>query len=159
VKDTAGVGTASTPTGTIGISVGVATDSVSGTCTLTQSVLGTATCVVTVTPTTVLGTHTVTATFAATNVHSTSNDSQTLTISGVTVTPHSQQYSDQVTFVATLSPATVPATGVTFYVGTQNMGTVSLVAGGGGLTGTLTVALLETVASQMAPGDHTVKAV
>ena len=82
----------------------------------------------------------------------------TLTVS----TP--RQYSDLVTFTATLSPAIVqgqaPATSVTFFVGTQNMGTATLVAGGGVLTGTLTdVPLLETVAGQMAPGARTVTAV
>ena len=74
-----------------------------------------------------------------------------------------KQYSDLATFTATLSPAVVqgsaPATSVTFYVGTQNMGTATLVSGGGVLTGTLTVPLLETVAGQMAPGARTVTAV
>src|SRR5205807_1769880 len=52
----------------------------------------------------------------------------------------------------------VPAATVTFYVGGQSMGTVPLVAGGGVVTGTLSAALLETVAGQMAPGPHTVTA-
>src|SRR5262249_4613845 len=65
VKDTEAAGGGPfTPTGTVGITLGVGSDSVSGTCTLAESVLGTATCQVTVTPTTQPGTHTVTATFA-----------------------------------------------------------------------------------------------
>src|SRR5262249_31940854 len=87
------------------------------------------------------------------------DNATTRTLTGTTP----RQYSDLATFTATLSPAIVqglpPATSVTFYVGTQNMGTATLVAGGGILTGTLTVPLLETVAGQMAPGAHTVTAV
>ena len=69
-----------------------------------------------------------------------------------------------VTFTATLSPPSVnsevPATSVTFKVGSQEMGTADLKEIGGVLTGTLTdVALLETVLGQMAPGSHTVTAV
>ncbi|HEX4949105.1 MAG TPA: YDG domain-containing protein [Blastocatellia bacterium] len=95
------------------------------------------------------------------------------TTATVTVNPGSQQYSDKVTFVATLSPVSIlsasPATNVTFYVGTQNLGTVNLVSGGGVLTGTLSdVALLEPTpfgtapTGQMAPtspGTRTVTAV
>jgi hypothetical protein len=89
---------------------------------------------------------------------------QTVATGAVTVVPSTQQYSDLVTFAATLSPAsaggTAPATEVTFYVGTQSMGTVDLVDNGAGsLVGTLSdVALLETVAGQMAPGARTVTA-
>jgi len=79
----------------------------------------------------------------------------------VSVTPATQQYSDLVTFKATISPASIqgnpPALSVTFYVGTQSMGTAPLLADG---TATLSnVALLETVAGQMAPGTPTVTAV
>lgn len=69
------------------------------------------------------------------------------TTSTVTVTPASSQYSDAVTFEATLTPMTIvtgpPATSVTFFVGTQNMGTVALAAAGGALKGTLTADLVE----------------
>jgi hypothetical protein len=83
--------------------------------------------------------------------------------STVTVTPASQQYSDKVTFETTLTPDQIngiaPATGVTFKVGTQTMGTATLSAVGGQLKATLaSVALLETVAGQMAPGSRTVTA-
>jgi HYR domain len=115
----------------------------------------------------------VTATDAAGNV-STKTFNVTVqkvaTISGVTVTPNTQQYSDRVTFEAQLmpdacSPAGVPATTVTFFVGSQNMGTVPLVSSGGVLKGSLNTALLEPTpygtapTGQMAPGPHTVTAV
>jgi hypothetical protein len=87
----------------------------------------------------------------------------------VTVTPDEQQYSDLVTFEATLTAgncagAGQAATDVSFYVGTQFMGTVNLVINGNNLVGTLTDApLLETPSQpsngQMAPGVHTVEAV
>ncbi|MEK6320345.1 MAG: HYR domain-containing protein [Acidobacteriota bacterium] len=96
------------------------------------------------------------------------------TISTVMVSPDSQQYSDKVTFMATLSPVAcsgvgAPATSVSFYVGTQLMGTALLVVDGAVLKGTLAdVALLEPVpfgtapTGQMAPtapGTRTVTAV
>lgn len=87
------------------------------------------------------------------------------TSSTVTVTPDSQQYSDKVTFTATLSPSSInnqsPATSVTFYVGTQNMGSCNLSESSGVLTCTLSdVALLENPNGngQMAPGNRTVTA-
>src|SRR5438309_1179292 len=43
VRDTAGVGTAYTPTGTVGFTLGVGSDTISGSCTLAESVVGTAT--------------------------------------------------------------------------------------------------------------------
>jgi hypothetical protein len=92
-----------------------------------------------------------------------------LTQSNVTVTPNCQQYSDLVTFTATLSPDSAggvsPADHVTFKVGTQVIGTVPLTSAAGVLTGKLTSALLEPTpfgtapTGQMAPGDHTVTAV
>ncbi len=97
------------------------------------------------------------------------------TVSSVTVTPNSQQYSDLVSFTATLSPASVnglaPATGVTFYVGTQglsgaqNMGSCNLGLLSGVLTCTVAnVPLLEPTfpppsPGNMAPGSHTVYAI
>ncbi len=97
------------------------------------------------------------------------------TVSMVTVAPSTQQYSDKVTFTATLSPASIlgeaPATGVTFYVGTpglataQNMGSCPLVVSGPDLTcQVLNVPLLEPAfpppaPGNMAPGGHTVYAV
>jgi len=81
----------------------------------------------------------------------------------VTVTPSTQQYSDKVTFEATVTPDQVgglaPATGVTFKVGSQTMGTAPLVLVADQLKATLSnVALLETELNQMAPGPHTVTA-
>ncbi len=92
-----------------------------------------------------------------------------ITTSSVTVAPNPQQYSDLVTFEATLTAgncagAGQAATEVSFYVGTQFMGTVPLSIVGNDLVGTLTDApLLETPSQpsngQMAPGVHTVEAV
>jgi hypothetical protein len=93
------------------------------------------------------------------------------TISAVTVTPSPKQYSDPVTFTATLTPDTIngvsPASSVIFYVGTQKIqGTPTLVDSGGVLTWTLSnVPLLEPApfgtapTGQMAPGNHNVTAV
>ena len=81
------------------------------------------------------------------------------TTPAVTVTPNRQQYSDLVTFEATLSPAAInsdaPATGVTFLVGGQvvNATPVALAVVGGVLKATLSgVQLLQ------APGLYTVTA-
>jgi len=96
------------------------------------------------------------------------------TTASVNVTPGTQQYSDRVTFSATLSPSAIggvaPATSVTFYVGTQNMGTVAAPTDTTALTLTWTlvnVPLFEPVnpapgnppTGQMAPGSPTVTAV
>jgi hypothetical protein len=93
------------------------------------------------------------------------------TISAVTVTPNSQQYSDPLTFTATLTPDMIngvnPATSVTFFVGTQQItGAPTLVDSSGVLTWTLSnVVLLEPApfgtapTGQMAPGNHNVTAV
>jgi hypothetical protein len=89
---------------------------------------------------------------------------QAATVSTLTVTPKTQQYSDLVTLTATLTPDNInyssPATSVTFYVGTQTMGTAQLVDNSGVLTGTLqNVALLEPTpfgtapTGQMKPGN------
>ena len=93
-----------------------------------------------------------------------------ITVATVAVAPSTQQYSDEITFTATISPgscgsAGVAATSVTFYVGTQAMGTVPLTLSGGDLTASLTAPLLEPVpfgyspTGQMEPGTHTVEAV
>ena len=86
----------------------------------------------------------------------------------VTVTPGTQQYSDMVTFVATVTQNNCPGAGpiggiVTFKIGTQVMGTAPVLADG---TATLAnVALLEPVpfgtapTGQMAPGTRTVTAI
>jgi|GEM_PF-663722 len=92
------------------------------------------------------------------------------TAASVSVAPAARQYSDLVSFTATLSPAmannVAPAQTVTFLIGTQTLGTVSLVANGGILTATLSnVPLLEPApyktppTGQMAPGSHVVTAV
>ena len=92
------------------------------------------------------------------------NATVTVTATTVTVTPNPKQYSDKVTFVATLSPSTILPTGsaVDFYVGSQKVGTATLAIDG---TATLAdVVLLEpspfgtAPTGQMAPGPHTVTA-
>jgi|GEM_PF-3925560 len=89
------------------------------------------------------------------------------TLTAVTVTPPSQQYSDKVSFEATITPSSIagltPPTTVNFYVGTRNMGSASLVdIGGGILKATLSnIPLLEPPYpgdGQIAPGVHTVTA-
>jgi hypothetical protein len=83
----------------------------------------------------------------------------------VSVSPTTQQYSDEVTFTATIPGgdyANCPAaSAVTFYVRGQNMGTVQLVGDGTDLTGELTTYLCEdgTVQGSMEPGNATVEAV
>jgi hypothetical protein len=99
-----------------------------------------------------------------TSATTTATITQAVTTTAVTVTPTGQQYSDLVSFSATISPDNIagqaPATGVSFYVGTQLMGSAPLVDMGSYLEADLqNVALLETVAGQMAPGAHTVTAV
>ncbi len=110
------------------------------------------------------------ASFAASNGTLSQSVNPAPTVSAVTVTPNTQQYSDLVAFTATLSPAAVnglaSAQRVTFLVGTQVVGTAAVAATNGVLTATLaSVALLEPVpfgtapTRQMAPGVHTVTAV
>ena len=87
----------------------------------------------------------------------------------MTVSPDPQQYSDLVTFMATITPGSCgvgqAATTVEFFVGTQSVGTVglSLNVATNTLEGTLTAPLLETPTNpsngQMAPGVHAVEAV
>jgi hypothetical protein len=93
------------------------------------------------------------------------------TMTSVSVSPNSQQYSDKVSFTATITPGfadMVPAAStVAFKVGTQVMGMAPLAAGmGGTLTATLSnVALLEPSypgngqMAPTAPGTRTVTAV
>jgi hypothetical protein len=88
------------------------------------------------------------------------------TTSTVTVTPDSQQYSDKVTFEATLSPASIngqaPATSITFYVGSQNMGSCTLEVNNDSLSCKVEdIPLLENPHGngQMSPGSKTVTAV
>jgi hypothetical protein len=103
---------------------------------------------------------------AAQQITQTTNAIPASTTTEVTVTPSSQQYSDKVTFTAILSPASIdgqnPATGVTFYVGTQEMGNCTLSVSDGSLTCSLEdIPLLENPHGngQMAPGIKTVTAV
>jgi hypothetical protein len=93
------------------------------------------------------------------------------TVTSVTVSPNSMQYSDPVTFSAAISPANIngesPAAFVEFYVGTECMGIAAVdpILG----TAALTKPLIETtvtgcspvttIAGQMAPGSHGVTAV
>jgi len=86
------------------------------------------------------------------------------TNSTLSITPGNKQYSDEETFTATIAGGSSScgpqaATHVTFYVGTQNMGTVPLNVSGANLVGELTAKLLEGVAGQMSPGVKTVSAV
>ena len=93
---------------------------------------------------------------------------QIATLSGVTVTPATRQYSDPVTFAASLAPGScssqAAASSVTFFVGSQNVGTVPLVEVAGVLQGSLVAPLIEpspygtAPTGQMAPGAHTVTA-
>jgi hypothetical protein len=77
----------------------------------------------------------------------------------MTVNPVQQQYSDPMTFQATLTPSSAggqaPATGVIFSIGTQQLNAtpIPLTVVNGVLTATLSnYKLLETVASQIKPG-------
>jgi len=111
------------------------------------------------------GQHNITWTVTDINGNSSSctqiiNVNSVTTITIVAVSPTSQQYSDQVTFTASITPyfcgsAGTAATSVTFKVNTQVMGTADLVNG----TATLTANLLETVNNTMTPGSKTVTAV
>jgi len=88
------------------------------------------------------------------------------TATTVSVNPTSQQYSDNVTLTATIAPYEcydpgTSATSVTFYIGSQEMGTVDLVNG----VATATYALLEPESDmvfgigEMSPGVKTVTAI
>jgi hypothetical protein len=85
----------------------------------------------------------------------------------ITVDPDPQQYSDKVDISVTITEANVcgefAATGAEVYIGTQLMGTITFVANGSNLEGSLDdVALLEPVpfgtapTGQMAPGIQNV---
>ncbi len=84
--------------------------------------------------------------------------SKIATATSMEVTPARQQYSDRVTVEAIMSPSSIyglmPATNVTFYVGTRRLGTVPLVDDGGLLKATLT-----DVAVAESPGTRIVRAV
>ncbi|MBT8270726.1 MAG: HYR domain-containing protein, partial [Bacteroidia bacterium] len=92
------------------------------------------------------------------------------TITEVTVTPSTQQYSDEVTFEASINPGDCPgangaaAVKVEFFVGSQSMGTADLNLVGEKLVGTLTTALLESpnnpfdASDELGPGLKTVTA-
>ena len=106
---------------------------------------------------------------------STPSDAATLTVTPrvttgtVTIVPNPQQYSDPDTLKVVLANAVAcgeqAATSVTFYIGTQLMGTVNLLINGTSLEASLNVLLLEPTpfgtapTGQMSPGVHTVTAV
>src|SRR5678816_4418620 len=102
------------------------TDSISA-CTLAQTVVGTATCQVTVTPTTPTGTHTLSASFTATDIvhaNSSTTTSATLTVTNpatttqVTSSHNPSTYGDSITFTATVSSdAGTPSGSVEFHEG------------------------------------------
>jgi hypothetical protein len=136
---------------------------------------GTATCA---TSTLLVGGHSITGVYSgdanykySTSPIFTQSVGKYLTTTLVTVTPGSQQYSDKVTFEATVTPDQVngltPAASVTFKIGTQVMGSAALSSdGNGNLTATLAdVALLEPTpygtapTGQLMPGIRTVTAV
>jgi len=168
VNDSDPNGTKVTPTGTVGITVGVGSDVVSGVCTLGQTVLGTATCAVTVTPQVQPGTHTVTATFAATNVHSTSTDTKTLTVNArststsVSLLPSTVDVNQPTTVTVTVSDADANGTKVT---PTGTLG-ISVGVGTDAVSGTCTLAqtvlgtatCAVTVTPAQASGTHTITA-
>ena len=166
-------GTKSNPAGTVTLTSSVSgTFAPSATCTLAPVPMTSdkSSCTVSYTVTNT-ATNTLTGTYneASSAVHQGSAGSFTLTVSSVTVSPNTQQYSDRVTFSATLTPVTTgsspTATTVTFKVGSQVVGTVPLSESGGVLVGTLSdVPLLEPTpygtapTGQMAPGVRTVTA-
>ena len=91
------------------------------------------------------------------------SDVAKLMVQAVTVTPNSQQYSDLVSFSGIIyNGASLASTveKVSFFIGTQNMGTANMVVSVSDLVGELLdVPLLETTpAGQLAPGEKTVKA-
>jgi uncharacterized repeat protein (TIGR01451 family) len=120
-----------------------------------------------------VGTYTVTAHFAGnTNFNAKNSSAVAYTISkrptlgSVVVTPSTQSYGANVTFTATLAAvgmsASGAATSVTFYIGTQQMTSAIplTLAADGSLTATSSsIALIETVAGQLAPGVRQVTAV
>jgi hypothetical protein len=88
------------------------------------------------------------------------------TISSISVSPNTRQYSDEVTFTATIQggasclPQWQAAQYATFYVGAQNMGSADFEEQGNDLVATLSdICLLEGIAGQMAPGAKIVSAV
>jgi hypothetical protein len=88
------------------------------------------------------------------------------TVSSISVSPNTRQYSDEVTFTATItggascSPQWQAAQSATFYVGTQEMGSAGFEIVGDDLVAELEeVCLLENVAGQMAPEEKSVTAV
>jgi hypothetical protein len=84
------------------------------------------------------------------------------TTSTISVNPASQQYSDRVTFSATITNGAIgcgcyAATGITFFVGAQNMGSASFTRSGNNLVASVAnVALLEGNVGQMSPGVKSV---
>jgi hypothetical protein len=87
------------------------------------------------------------------------------TTSSMTTNPAQRQYSDLVTYQATLTPVSAggqpPATGVIFKIGTQQLNATPIPLNNvnGVLTATLSnYALLETVAGQLQPGTRSVTA-
>jgi hypothetical protein len=88
------------------------------------------------------------------------------TISSISVSPNTRQYSDEVTFTATIQggasclPQWQAAQYATFFVGAQNMGSADFEVQGDDLVATLSdICLLEGVTGQMAPGAKSVTAV
>lgn len=81
------------------------------------------------------------------------------TVTSLTATPVSRQYSDVVTLTATVTPFTVSAQSaaqsVTFRIGAQDLGTVPVTNG----NAILTAALLESVAGTLSPGEKIITAV
>jgi hypothetical protein len=88
--------------------------------------------------------------------------------SSLTVTPWTPQYSDRLRLAVRLSSSVTdnvaPATGATFFVGSQKIGIAPLVLNGGVFEGLLDVALLEPVpfgtapTGELRPGTHVVTA-
>jgi hypothetical protein len=87
------------------------------------------------------------------------------TVSSISVSPNTRQYSDEVTFTATIQGGAAcglwqAAQYATFYVGAQNMGSADFEVQGTDLIAALSdICLLEGIAGQMSPGAKNVSAV
>jgi hypothetical protein len=114
------------------------------------------------------GTYSASAVYAESDNYLGSSNAKAFTIgkapvsSTVNVIPTSVQYSDQVTFTATITGGYIggikAAESATFIVGTQTMGTANFVVSNSDIVATGTYALVEGVVGQMAPGTKTVTA-
>ncbi len=144
------------PLGTVAVTSSEATDSITGTCTLTPSTSTASTCTSTVTPGNVATSpHTITGTYPADAVHSTSNNTASLTVNKadttttVTSSVNPSVFGQSVTFTATVS-AVAPGSGTP-------TGTVTFLDGGSPIgTGTLSGGIATFTTSALTVGNHTI---